>query len=108
MNIGFSQARAAVTMWAWCAILAVAALSTRFLAPHEHGVWHTWRTVVVGCIGGLALPPPGYIVYFLQIVQPPHPRLPPPEHEAPAAAPRAAPGRKNRPQTATQAPLRRP
>src|SRR2546423_820086 len=54
MNIGFSQARAAVTMWAWCAILAVAALSTRFLAPHAHGVWHTWRTVAVGAIGGLA------------------------------------------------------
>src|SRR5205085_9057460 len=53
MNIGYSQRRAAVTMWAWCAILAVAALSTRFLAPHAHGVWHTWRTVAVGAIGGL-------------------------------------------------------
>src|SRR5438067_1577301 len=35
MNLGFSQARAAVTMWAWCAILAVAALSTRFRSE-EH------------------------------------------------------------------------
>ena len=32
MNIGFSQPRAALTMWAWCGILAGAALATRFSA----------------------------------------------------------------------------
>ena len=31
LNIGFSQPRAAMTMWAWCAILAGAALATRFI-----------------------------------------------------------------------------
>src|SRR6059058_2696320 len=36
MNIGFSQPRAALTMWAWCGILAAAALATRFLKPHAH------------------------------------------------------------------------
>src|SRR5918911_2626855 len=34
LNIGFSQRRAALTMWGWCAILAGAALATRFLHPH--------------------------------------------------------------------------
>src|SRR6266850_1156474 len=37
LNIGFSQRRAALTMWGWCAILAGAALATRFIHPHAHG-----------------------------------------------------------------------
>jgi UDP-GlcNAc:undecaprenyl-phosphate GlcNAc-1-phosphate transferase len=90
MNIGFSQARAAVTMWAWCAVLAVAALSTRFLAPHEHGVWHPWRTVVVGCIGGLALAASIYMVYLLEIVKLANPRIRRREQEAREAARRSA------------------
>src|SRR5439155_1195271 len=55
MNIGFSQPRAALTMWAWCGILAAAALATRFLKPHAHGVWHTGPTVAIAAIGALAL-----------------------------------------------------
>src|SRR5919197_104551 len=55
MNIGFSQPRAALTMWAWCAILAGAALATRFLRPHAHGVWPTWSTVAVAALLALAL-----------------------------------------------------
>jgi UDP-GlcNAc:undecaprenyl-phosphate GlcNAc-1-phosphate transferase len=90
MNIGFSQARAAVTMWAWCAVLAVAALSTRFLAPHEHGVWHLWRTVAVGCIGGLALAASVYMVYLLEIVKLANPRIRRREQEAREAARRTA------------------
>ena len=35
---GFSQRRAAVTMWAWCAALAGAALATRFIPFREGGV----------------------------------------------------------------------
>src|SRR3954447_1719345 len=45
MNIGFLQRRAAVTMWAWCAVLSGAALALRFLRPHAHGVWHTGPTI---------------------------------------------------------------
>ena len=41
LNIGFSQRRAALTMWGWCAILAGAALATRFIHPHAHGDWQT-------------------------------------------------------------------
>ena len=40
INIGFSQRRAAVTMWAWTASLGAAALATRFIPFREGGVWH--------------------------------------------------------------------
>ena len=40
---GFSQRRAAVTMWAWCATLAGAALATRFIPFREGGHWHLPR-----------------------------------------------------------------
>ncbi len=42
---GFSQRRAAVTMWAWCATLAAAALATRFIPFREGGEWHLWETL---------------------------------------------------------------
>ena len=39
LNIGFSQRRAAVTMWLWCLSLAGAALATRFVpVPRRRGV----------------------------------------------------------------------
>ena len=47
INIGFSQRRAALTMWAWTASLGVAALATRFVPFREGGVWHPWQTVAV-------------------------------------------------------------
>src|SRR5881394_3244964 len=34
---GFTQQRAAVTIWAWCGTLAAAALTVRFVRPHQHG-----------------------------------------------------------------------
>src|SRR5438094_2995451 len=37
---GFSQPRAAFTIWAWCLSLAAAALATRFIPFRAHGVWH--------------------------------------------------------------------
>ena len=37
---GFSQVRATVYIWTWCALLAGAALGTRFIRPHAHGEWH--------------------------------------------------------------------
>src|SRR5439155_21478983 len=62
VNIGFSQRRAAVTMWAWCATLAAAALATRFVAFREGGHWHTWGTVAVVPIAACAV---GVSVYFV-------------------------------------------
>src|SRR5207244_8508123 len=52
---GFSQVRATVYIWAWCAVLAAAALGTRFIRPHAHGERHLWRTVGAGAVGLVAL-----------------------------------------------------
>jgi UDP-GlcNAc:undecaprenyl-phosphate GlcNAc-1-phosphate transferase len=69
VNMGFSQRRAATYIWLWCGTLAVTALSLRFIKPHQHGVWHPWRTVVVGAIGLVALAASVYMVYLLEIVK---------------------------------------
>src|SRR5437763_6169507 len=69
VNIGFSQRRAAAYIWLWCGTLAATALALRFFKPHQHGVWHLWRTVGVGDIGLVALAAAGYMVYLLEIVK---------------------------------------
>jgi UDP-GlcNAc:undecaprenyl-phosphate GlcNAc-1-phosphate transferase len=88
LNIGYSQMRAALTMWAWCAVLAGAALATRFIHPHAHGVWHTWPTVAVASIGAVALGASIYMVYLLEIVKLANPRIRRREQEAREAAAR--------------------
>src|SRR6188508_1953882 len=55
LNIGFSQRRAAVTMWGWCAILAGAALATRFVPFREGGEWHPLQSLLVLVIGLFAI-----------------------------------------------------
>ena len=75
VNIGFSQRRAALYMYAWCAILAGAALATRFIPFRAHGVWHLWPTVAVAGIGLVALAASLYIVYLLEIVKLANPRI---------------------------------
>jgi UDP-GlcNAc:undecaprenyl-phosphate GlcNAc-1-phosphate transferase len=70
VNIGFSQRRAAVTMWAWCATLGLVALATRFVPFREGGVWHAWETVAVALLGFSV-----YIVYLLEIVKLANPRI---------------------------------
>jgi UDP-GlcNAc:undecaprenyl-phosphate/decaprenyl-phosphate GlcNAc-1-phosphate transferase len=66
---GFSQRRAALTMWAWCATLAAAALATRFIPFREGGTWHLWETLAAGAIGLLAVIASLYVVYLLEIVK---------------------------------------
>jgi hypothetical protein len=56
-------------MWAWVAILAAAALATRFIPFREHGRWHTGSTVAVGLIGLAAVAASIYMVYLLEIVK---------------------------------------
>jgi UDP-GlcNAc:undecaprenyl-phosphate GlcNAc-1-phosphate transferase len=90
MNMGFSQPRAALTMWAWCAVLAGAALATSFLSPHAHGVWHLWRTVAVASIFGLAIAASIYMVYLLEIVKLANPRIRRREQEEREATRRSA------------------
>ena len=72
---GFSQRRAAVTIWAWCGTLALAALATRFLPPREGGEWHLWKTLVDAAIALLAIGASLYIVYLLEIVKLANPRV---------------------------------
>jgi UDP-GlcNAc:undecaprenyl-phosphate GlcNAc-1-phosphate transferase len=66
---GFSQPRAAFTIWGWCLALAAAALATRFVPFREHGVWHLWPTVLAGAIGLVAIAISVYVVYVLEIVK---------------------------------------
>jgi UDP-GlcNAc:undecaprenyl-phosphate GlcNAc-1-phosphate transferase len=71
---GYSQRRAAVTMWAWCATLAGAALATRFIPFREGGYWHLPETFAVAGIALVALAFSLYVVYVLEIVKLNNPR----------------------------------
>jgi UDP-GlcNAc:undecaprenyl-phosphate GlcNAc-1-phosphate transferase len=75
LNIGFSQRRATVTIWLWCASLAAAALGTRFLPIHEHGRWHAGPTIAAAALGVVALAASVYVVYLLEIVKLANPRI---------------------------------
>ncbi len=75
MNIGYSQRRAAVTMWLWCASLAGAALATRFVPFREGGHWHLWGTIGVVAIALFALAYSVFVVYLLEIVKLANPRI---------------------------------
>jgi UDP-GlcNAc:undecaprenyl-phosphate/decaprenyl-phosphate GlcNAc-1-phosphate transferase len=75
MNIGFSQTRAVAYMYVWCAILAAAALATRFLPPRPRGNWDFSNTLVAGGIGLLAVAASVYIAYLLEIIKLANPRI---------------------------------
>src|SRR3954452_14171623 len=66
---GFSEPRAALTIWGWCLALAAGALATRFIPFRAHGVWHFWPTVAVVAIALLAVAFSIYVVYVLEIVK---------------------------------------
>ena len=66
---GFSQRRAAVTIWAWCVTLAAAAFATRFVPFRAHGAWHPWWTLLAASIGFAAVLFSVYVVYVLEIVK---------------------------------------
>ena len=66
---GFSQPRAALTIWAWCTALAAAALATRFIPFRAHGVWHLWPTIAAATIALVAIGFSIYVVYVLEIVK---------------------------------------
>jgi UDP-GlcNAc:undecaprenyl-phosphate GlcNAc-1-phosphate transferase len=84
VSIGFSQRRAAVTMWAWTATLGAAALATRFVPFREGGEWHPWETLAVVGIAFVALAFSVYVVYLLEIVKLANPRIRRRERELPA------------------------
>jgi UDP-GlcNAc:undecaprenyl-phosphate/decaprenyl-phosphate GlcNAc-1-phosphate transferase len=82
VNIGFSQRRAALYMYAWCATLAAAALATRFIPPRPHGELDLSNALVDGIIGLVAIGASVYIVYLLEIVKLMNPRIRRREQEA--------------------------
>src|SRR3954454_21193782 len=53
MRIGFSQRRAVVYLYAWCATRALAALATRFAPPHHQGRWSV-TNLALDALAGLA------------------------------------------------------
>jgi UDP-GlcNAc:undecaprenyl-phosphate/decaprenyl-phosphate GlcNAc-1-phosphate transferase len=75
IDIGFSPRRAVVYIYFWCGTLALAALSTRFIRPHAHGVWHAGRLTAVLAVGLVALAASIYMVYVLEIVKLANPRI---------------------------------
>jgi UDP-GlcNAc:undecaprenyl-phosphate/decaprenyl-phosphate GlcNAc-1-phosphate transferase len=72
---GYSQRRAALTMYAWCLALAAAALATRFVPFREGGEWHLGPTLLAAAIGLGALAFSVYVVYLLEIVKLARPSL---------------------------------
>jgi UDP-GlcNAc:undecaprenyl-phosphate GlcNAc-1-phosphate transferase len=68
-NLGFSQRRAVVYLYAWRGTLALAALATRFVHPHRHGDWNAANVAIDAVVGLLALAASVYVVYLLEIVK---------------------------------------
>jgi UDP-GlcNAc:undecaprenyl-phosphate GlcNAc-1-phosphate transferase len=66
---GFSQRRAVLYLYAWCAILGGAALATRFVPFREGGHWHLWPTLVVALVGAVAVGATLYVVALLEILK---------------------------------------
>ena len=74
LNIGFSQRRAVVYLYAWCATLAGAALATDFIKPHAHGSWHLWPSIGAAGVGLAVVAASLYIALLLEIVKLSSPR----------------------------------
>jgi UDP-GlcNAc:undecaprenyl-phosphate/decaprenyl-phosphate GlcNAc-1-phosphate transferase len=67
-NIGFSQRRTALTLYAWCTILSAFALAIRFVPSHRHG-WSWVSLLILGGLAFVALASSVYVVYTLEILK---------------------------------------
>ncbi len=67
-NIGFSQRRTALTLYAWCSILSAFALAIRFVPSHRHG-WSWVSLLILGGLALVALASSVYVVYTLEILK---------------------------------------
>jgi len=67
-NIGFSQRRTALTLYAWCIVLSAFALAIRFVPPHRHG-WSLSAVAVLSVLGLVALLSSAYVIYTLEIIK---------------------------------------
>lgn len=76
LRLGYSQRRAALSLYAWCGVLAGFALAVRFLDYRTPGGdWHLWPTVALTGVGLVALSTSVYVVYALEILKYRHVRL---------------------------------
>ena len=55
VRVGFGQRRAALALYAWCALLAGCALALRFLPWHTHNHVHVGATLILAGLGLCAL-----------------------------------------------------
>jgi UDP-GlcNAc:undecaprenyl-phosphate GlcNAc-1-phosphate transferase len=74
MRIGFTERRAVIYLWTWCATLALAALATHFASPHPHGHWDASNIAFDLLAGTAAIAFSLYVVYLLEIVKLASPR----------------------------------
>ena len=51
VRVGFGQRRAALALYAWCALLAVCALAVRFLPWHTHNQVNLGATLILAGLG---------------------------------------------------------
>jgi UDP-GlcNAc:undecaprenyl-phosphate GlcNAc-1-phosphate transferase len=70
-NIGFSQRRTALYLYAWCCSLSALALAIRFVPSHRHG-WDPVAVVVLGALGLIAISTSLYVIYLLEILKAKH------------------------------------
>ena len=67
-NIGFSQRRTALTLYAWCFGLSAFALAIRFVPAHRHG-WSWASIIILAGMGLIALASSAYVIYTLEIIK---------------------------------------
>jgi UDP-GlcNAc:undecaprenyl-phosphate/decaprenyl-phosphate GlcNAc-1-phosphate transferase len=70
-NIGFSQRRTALYLYAWCCSLSALALAVRFVPNHRHD-WSPVAVAVLGGLGLLAIVTSLYVIYLLEIIKARH------------------------------------
>jgi UDP-GlcNAc:undecaprenyl-phosphate GlcNAc-1-phosphate transferase len=70
-NIGFSQRRTAIYLYAWCCSLSALALAIRFVPNHRHD-WSPLAIAVLGGLGLLAICTSLYVIYLLEILKARH------------------------------------
>jgi UDP-GlcNAc:undecaprenyl-phosphate/decaprenyl-phosphate GlcNAc-1-phosphate transferase len=67
-NVGLSQRRTSLYLYAWCTSLSALALAIRFVPSHRHG-WDPVAIVVLGSLGALAVGTSIYVIYLLEILK---------------------------------------
>jgi UDP-GlcNAc:undecaprenyl-phosphate GlcNAc-1-phosphate transferase len=75
LEIGYSQRRAALLLYAWCAVLASFAMAARFFRYRTQGEWHMGPTIGLTLFAIVALAVSCYVVYALEILKYRHLRM---------------------------------